>query len=253
MFARFPAALAVALALALLPASASAASSKRTKATSTKKPAATGAPATAVPAESPAAGERATSPSSYVAPAPLPPPSPGMSVISAPTPNTGFRVAGLVGLASPQGNGGDGSLMVQAEASQALRTTGAGVTLSWALPFRGVVLSGAKAAGLEAGGYALEATPTARASMPLGRSKLSLRADAGLGVVARWTWTQVDVTYIGRVTETSQDTTGILRLGVALEYALRPDVALVCEPLTFGWDFDGNADWIFAGGVSYRL
>ncbi len=254
MLARFPAAHAIALALVLLPAPAPAAGTTetgttttgttRSKAVSSKRR----APATLAPAATPV--QPATPAPAY---APLPP-QPVVTTYPVVQPSSpGFRVSALVGAASPQGNGGDASVVLHVEGSSALYTTAAGVTFSLALPVRGVKLSSTAIAGIQAGGYGLEGTPTLRASLPLGRSKLSLRSDLGVGVVHRWTWTQTDVTYLGRITEVSQDTTGILRLGISFEWALRPGVSLVAEPLTFGWDLDGNADWIFAGGLSYRL
>ncbi len=90
--------------------------------------------------------------------------------------------------------------------------------------------------------------------MPLrAGSPLSLRADVGIGVVARWISTEVDVTFVGRQTTTDQSFTGVARAGIALDWALRPGVVLAIEPLSLGFDLDGNADWNFAAGLGFRL
>jgi hypothetical protein len=167
-------------------------------------------------------------------------------------PSRTVHVAGKAGLASPLGNGGDAAPMLQAEAAIPWRTSRSGVALSLALPLRAVLGSEGERSGLEFGATSLELTPAVRASIPLRRT-LAFRTEAGLGVVSRWGWTQADVTFLGRRTETSHDTTGLLRLGFALDWQVRPRLSVAVEPLSFGFDFDGNADWIFAAGATYRL
>jgi hypothetical protein len=107
-------------------------------------------------------------------------------------------------------------------------------------------------AGLDSGGYALELTPSLRASVPL-RPKLAFRGEAGVGAVYRWTWAEVDQTYVGRRTVTGSETTALVRLGLGLDWAVRPNVALILEPLSFGFDLEGNADWTLAAGATIRL
>jgi hypothetical protein len=182
---------------------------------------------------------------------PLPPAPPGTTL--SPPPSRAFLVGARAGFASPLGNGGDAAPMLQAEVSVPWRTTASGIALALALPMRSVLGAKAERQGLESGATSLELTPTARASMPLGRSRVSLRTEAGLGVVSRWTWAQVDTTFLGRRTETDQETTGLVRIGIALDWAIRPSLSLAIEPLSFGYDFAGNADWIFAAGATYRL
>ena len=195
-----------------------------------------------------AAAASAAPPSSIAVP--LPPPPPGTSLSR---PARTILVAGKAGIASPLGNGGDGSPMIEVEAAIPWRTTASGIALGWALPLRTTFLSTTKRFGLESGGVALELTPTARASVPLGRSSVSFRTEAGLGIVNRWTSQQVDTQFLGRRTDTGQSMTGIVRMGFALDWAVRPRLSVALEPLSFGFDFRGNADWIFAGGLTYRL
>jgi hypothetical protein len=142
--------------------------------------------------------------------------------------------------------------MLQADIAIPWRTTASGIALAWALPLRTTFPSSDRA-GLKAGGTAVELTPTCRASIPLGRSSLSFRSEAGLGVVARWTWAQVDTQFMGRRTENGQSTTALVRMGFALDWAVRPRLSIAVEPLSFGFDLRGNADWIFAAGATYRL
>lgn len=216
--------------------------------------------AAALLAASPAAAQRApaarpkpAAPAPSSVAVPVPPPPAGTSLVAQGPERRRFQVAGLLGLASPRGNGGDGSLMMAVDASLPWRTTPGGLALGVALPVRLILLSSGDAAGVESGGVALEATPGLRASIPLGRSRFSFRTDAGVGVVARSTWVEADVTFVGRRTQTSDDVTGIARIGFSLDYALRPGVSIAIEPLSFGFDLDGNADWIFAAGASFRL
>ena len=42
-------------------------------------------------------------------------------------------------------------------------------------------------------------------------------------------------------------------MGLALDWAVRPRLSIAIEPLSFGFDLRGNADWIFAAGATYRL
>jgi hypothetical protein len=181
---------------------------------------------------------------------PLPPPPPGTSLSQ-----TGRTVwaGGKAGFASPLGNGGDAAPVLQVEASTPWRTTRSGLALSLALPMRTFLPSEAEHSGLKSGATGIELTPTLRASMPLGRTRTSLRTEAGLGVVSRWTWAQVDVRYVGRQTETGRTTTAVARVALALDWAVRPRLSIAFEPLSFGFDFEGNADWILAAGATYRL
>ena len=180
---------------------------------------------------------------------PLPPAPPGMELRPART----ILVAGKAGMATPLGNGGEGSAMLQLEAAVPWRKTPSGISLSWALPLRVMLPSKTERAGLQFGSTGIELTPTLRASLPLGRSNVSFRTDTGLGIVSRWTWTQVDTQFIGRRTETGSGTSALVRMGFALDWAVRPQLSIAIEPLSFGFDFDGNADWIFAAGATYRL
>jgi hypothetical protein len=206
-------------------------------------------PRAATPAAAPA---RPAAPAAARAAVPLPPPPPGTTPVARPAPSP-VTVGALVGIASPRGNGGDASLLLQADASVPWRTTPAGIALAWALPVRTILLSAEGAAGVESGGVALEVTPTLRASLPLRGSRVSLRTDAGVGLAARFTWAETDVTFVGRRTERSTDLTGVARVGFALDWALRPNLAIAFEPLSFGFDLDGNADWLFAAGATFRL
>jgi hypothetical protein len=181
---------------------------------------------------------------------PLPPPPPGTSLTRS---GRTILVAGKAGFSSPLGNGGDSSGMLEVEASTPWRTLPSGIALSFALPLRTTLPSETDRAGLKFGATALELTPTLRASMPLGRSSLSFRTEAGLGVVGRWTWAQVDTRFVGRRTETGQSTSALVRMGLALDWAVRPQLSIAIEPLSYGFDFDGNADWIFAAGATWRL
>lgn len=184
---------------------------------------------------------------------PLPPAPSGTALVSRPKSWRDTRVGALAGMASPQGNGGDASLMLQGEVSVPWRSLPSGLAVGFAVPVRTILLSSEKIAGLESGGLALEVAPCARISFPLRGTKLSARADVGIGAVARWTWTQVDVTYLGRTTTTDRSTTGVVRFGLALDYRLLPNVSIAFEPISMGYDLDGNADWIFAAGASFRL
>jgi hypothetical protein len=197
-----------------------------------------------------AAAAGAASAAPPVAAVPLPPPPAGTKLARQGRP---FLVGAKAGFASPLGNGGDAAGMLQVEAATPWRTTPSGLSLSLALPLRTFLPSKADHSGLESGSSGVELTPTVRASMPLGRSRTSLRTEAGLGVVSRWTWHEVDVRYLGRRTETGQTTTAVARMGFALDWAIRPALTLALEPLSFGFDFEGNADWILAVGASYRL
>jgi hypothetical protein len=183
---------------------------------------------------------------------PLPPPPAGTVLTRPASPRTLF-VGGKAGIASPLGNGGEGSPVLQVEVATPWRTTPSGVSLGWALVLRTSLPSTTSRFGMESGATGLDLTPTARASMPLGRSRWSFRTEAGLGVVSRWTWAEVDTRFLGRRTETGQETTGIVRMGLALDWAVRPGLALAVEPLSYGFDLRGNAEWIFAAGASYRL
>jgi hypothetical protein len=180
---------------------------------------------------------------------PLPPPPPGTGLAR---PARNVLVAGKAGFSSPLGNGGDAAPMLQVEAAVPWRTARSGISLSLALPLRAVLGSEGDRSGLEFGATSLELTPTVRASLPLKRN-LAFRTEAGLGVVSRWSWAQADVTFLGRRTETSQDTTALVRMGFALDWAVRPRLSVAIEPLSYGFDFEGNADWIFAAGATYRL
>jgi hypothetical protein len=253
MLARSKALARATIVLAALGAAAPAAA-QRPSATSTRTTApSTGSTrsgaATAAPARTPSA---VSVPGTRAAPVPLPPPPAG-TALSPRQDGRRFEMSALLGLASPRGNGGDASLALTGVAALPWRTTSSGIALSWALPVRTILLAADEVAGVESGGLALEATPGVRASIPLGRSKASFRTDAGIGVAARWTWVETEVTYVGRRTETSNDVTGVVRLGFSLDYALRPGVQLAVEPLSFGFDLDGNADWIFAAGATFRL
>jgi hypothetical protein len=183
---------------------------------------------------------------------PLPPPPAGTTALSSRTGRM-VLVGGTAGFASKLGNGGDASAVIGVEASTPWRTTRSGLALTLAMPFRTFLPSKAEHGGLESGATGIELTPTLRASMPLGRSRASLRSEAGLGVVSRWTWEQVDVRYLGRQTQTGHTTTAIVRTGLAIDWALRPQLTVAFEPLSLGFDLEGNADWIFALGATYRL
>ncbi len=196
-----------------------------------------------------ATGAASAAPPNTIA-VPLPPPPPGTTLSR---PSRTILVAGMAGIASPLGNGGDGAPMLEVEAAIPWRTTASGIALAWALPLRTMLPSKTERDGLEFGSSGLELTPTLRASLPLGRSNVSFRTEAGLGVVSRWTWAQVDTQFLGRRTETGQSTTGLVRMGFALDWAVRPKLSIAIEPLSFGFDFKGNADWILAGGATYRL
>jgi hypothetical protein len=182
---------------------------------------------------------------------PLPPPPSGTTAV--PRAERTVLVGATVGFASQLGNGGDPAAVLAVEASRPWRTTRSGLALTLALPFRTFLPSKAEHGGLESGATGIELTPTLRASMPLGRSRASLRTEAGLGVVSRWTWAQVDVQYLGRKTETGRTTTAVVRTGLALDWAVRPRLTVAIEPLSLGFDLEGNADWIFAAGATYRL
>ncbi len=181
---------------------------------------------------------------------PLPPPPPGTTLSR---PARTILVAGKAGMATPLGNGGDGAAVLQLEAAVPWRTTPSGISLSWALPLRMTLPSKTTRTGLEFGSTGVELTPTLRASVPLGRSSVSFRTDTGLGIVSRWTWMQVDTQFLGRRTETGSGTSALVRMGFAIDWAVRPQLSIAIEPLSFGFDFDGNADWIFAAGATYRL
>lgn len=196
-------------------------------------------------------GAASAAPPSTVA-VPLPPPPPG-TTLTRPAAARMVLVAAKAGLASPLGNGGEGGPMLQIEAATPWRTTSSGVALAWALPLRTMLYGTTQRAGLEFGGTVLELTPTARASFPLGLSRVSFRTEAGIGLVSRWTWAQVDTQFLGRRTETAQTTSAVVRMGLGIDWAVNPRVSIALEPLSLGFDFDGNADWIFGGGVAYRL
>ncbi len=220
------------------------------------------AAAPAAAQRAPAAAPRTTSsrttsprvtPPAASAAVPLPPPPVGTALLPAAPPRA-LRVGGLVGLSTPSGNGGDPSILLQLDAAIPWRTTAAGVALSWALPVRTVFLQSDDAIGLKSGGMSVEATPALRASVPLrAGSTLAFRTDVGVGAVARWTWAETDVTFVGRRTDTDQTVTGIVRVGFALDWAMKPGVVLAFEPLSFGYDLEGNADWNLAAGLSVRL
>ncbi|HET8541703.1 MAG TPA: hypothetical protein VFL83_17625 [Anaeromyxobacter sp.] len=235
------AALAAAALLAAVPAGAA-----QRGATSTPR----AAPAATSPRTPPAAAPAPAAPARAPASVPLPPPPETAAAASAP--RRDLRIGALLGLSTPGGNGGDASLLLQVDAALAWRRTPGGVALAWALPVRTVFLQSDEVSGLESGGFSVEVTPTLRASVPV-RPTLALRTEAGLGFVARWTWAEADITYVGRATETDQAFTALARVGFALDWALRPGVTLAFEPLSFGYDLDGNADWNFAAGLGFRL
>ena len=194
-------------------------------------------------------GTAAAAPVSQV---PLPPPPAG-TFPSRPASSRILLVGGKAGIASPLGNGGEASPVLQFEVATPWRTTTSGISVGWALVLRTFMPSTTSRFGMESGATGLDLTPTARASVPLGRSRVSFRTEAGVGVVSRWTWAQVDTRFIGRRTETGQETTGVVRMGLALDWAVRPRLAIAIEPLSYGFDLRGNAEWIFAAGASYRL
>jgi hypothetical protein len=224
-------------------------------AASSASPASAAAPRASPSARAPAPAAT-TPPAAAAAPraadVPLPPPPAGTSLV-AQSSDRDLRVTGLLGLATPSGNGGDASLMLAVDVARPWRTTPGGVALSWALPVRTILLQSDSTEGVKSGGVAFEVTPTLRASIPLGASKVRFRTDAGAGLASRFTWVETDVTFVGRRTETSSDLTGLVRVGLALDWAARPGLIVAFEPLSFGFDLDGNADWIFAAGASFRL
>jgi hypothetical protein len=193
-------------------------------------------------------GVAAAAPVSQV---PLPPPPAGTSL--SPSSSRVVFAGGKAGIASPLGNGGEGSPMLQVEVATPGSVSASGISFGYALVLRTFLPSEAVRFGMKSGATGLDLTPTARASVPLGRSRVSFRTEAGVGVVSRWTWAQVDTRFIGRRTETGQETTGIVRMGLALDWAVRPRLAIAIEPLSYGFDLRGNAEWIFAAGASYRL
>jgi hypothetical protein len=182
---------------------------------------------------------------------PLPPPPAGTSLVQ--PASRPFLVGASVGRDNPLGNGGDGATVLAAEVSTPWRTTAGGVTLGWALELRSFLPSKTVSSGLGSGATGLEATPTLRASVPLGRSTVALRTQLGVGAVARWTWAQVDTRFVGRRTVTGSEATGLVRAGLALDWRVRPSLTVAIEPLSLGFDLRGNADWIFAAGATYRL
>jgi hypothetical protein len=163
-----------------------------------------------------------------------------------------FLVGGKLGYDARLGNGGDGAFVLEADVATPWRTTAAGLALGWALEVRGFMPSHTERAGLASGYSGIEVTPTLRSSFPLGRS-LALRTQAGLGVVARWTWAEVDTQFVGRETVSGAQTTLVVRTGLALDWTLRPNLSVAVEPLSLGFDLRGNADWIVAAGATYRL
>ncbi len=195
-----------------------------------------------------AAGTARAAPGASV---PLPPPPRG-TALSRPA-ALQLSTAGKLGYGSALGNDGNGSLVLEAEVSAPWRTTAGGVALGWAVELRSFLPSKSDRYGLESGATGVEITPALRASVPLGASRVALRTQLGLGAVARWTWAQVDQRFVGRKTVTGSEATGLLRAGVALDWAVRPRISLAIEPLSLGFDLRGNANWIFAAGATYRL
>jgi hypothetical protein len=189
-----------------------------------------------------------------VASVPLPPPPAGTALSRPSTSARQLSAAGKIGYFSPLGNGGDGAAVLEVEVSAPWRTTAAGVSLGWALELRSFLPSKADRNGVRSGATGLEVTPALRASVPLGASRAAaLRTQLGVGAVARWTWNEVDQRFVGRKTVTGSEATALLRAGVAIDWAVRPNLSLAIEPVSLGFDLRGNADWIFAAGATYRL
>lgn len=219
------------------------------------------------PARTTVARTAATAPAKTPAARPAPAPAPSLaarpSSAAVPLPpapaGTALAPRGLrpwfagarAGIASPRGNGGDSGFALVLEGATPWKTTASGLDLAWVVPLRTIVLSSERA-GLKSGGVAFELSPALRTSVALSRT-ISFRTDVGAGVVSRLGWTQVDVTFVGRKTETSNKTTGLARIGAGFDWAVKPNLAIAIEPLSLGYDFDGNADWIFAAGATYRM
>lgn len=194
-----------------------------------------------------AAGAAAAAPSSAV---PLPPPPPGATLLRPPA--RPWHLGATVGYDARLGNGGDGAAVLAVGVATPWRTTAAGVALGWALELRSFLPSKTDA-GLAYGSTGLELGPALRASVPLGRSGAALRTQLGAGAVTRWTWAETDTRFVGRQTGTGTETTGVVRAGLALDWAVRPRLTVVVEPLSLGFDLRGNADWILSAGATYQL
>lgn len=195
----------------------------------------------------PLAGAAGAAPSSV----PLPPAPAGTALVR--PPGRTFLAGARVGLDTRLGNGGDGAAVFEVDVVTPWRTTASGVALAWALELRSFLPSKTDAEGLGFGSTGLELTPTLRASVPIGASRVALRTQLGLGAVTRWTWKQVDTRFVGRETVTGSETTGLVRAGLALDWTVRPRLTVALEPLSLGFDLRGNADWILAAGATYRL
>jgi hypothetical protein len=186
---------------------------------------------------------------------PLPPPPPGTVLLpraAPPRPDNpaGLEAAALLGVSNAR-EGGDGTNpLVRGELALPLGVTPAGLGVSLVLPVRSLWLRPRTIADVEVSGLQVEVTPSARLTVPLRRAGATVRVDAGAGYAWSRVATKEDVAFVGRVTTVETSTAAVARAALSVALPLGPALTVVVEPVSFGFDFHGGADWTVAAGCT---
>jgi hypothetical protein len=187
---------------------------------------------------------------------PLPPPPPGTTLLQQSPPpapaSRGLQVAASMGFSKAQG-GGDSNPLLRVDAIVPVGRTPAGLGVAFVLPLRATYLRTQSFADFELSGVQFEVTPSARLSLPFNGGKAALRADAGVGVVHTRIAVEMEAQFLGKQTIVETDTAPMMRFALGADFDLSPKLRLSVEPLSFGYDFDGGADWTFVAGATFRL
>jgi hypothetical protein len=169
---------------------------------------------------------------------------------AAPRPNpAGLEAAALLGVSRAREGGGSNPLL-RGELAFPLGVTPAGLGVSLVLPVRSVWLRPRTVGPVEVSGLQLEATPSARLTVPLHKAGATVRLDAGAGIAWSRVATKQDVAFVGRVTTVATTDAAVARAALSVALPLGPALTVVVEPISLGFDFHGGADWTVAAGCT---
>lgn len=146
---------------------------------------------------------------------------------------------------------GDFGPLVRAEVVVPLLRTPSGLPIALVVPLS-TSYSGSEERDVEVDAVVFELAPGVRTGLTFG-GRLSLYADAGLGLVHARVRSRTDQQFVGKVSEVDGKTTALFRFALGLSFAASDRFTVGVEPLGLGYDLEGAATWTLLLGAAYCM